>query len=365
MTLEETVAATRRDAALFDLADGPGARGLLEVRGDDRVRWLDGMISGDVQALEAAGSGSGCYATMLTNRGAIVADVHVVRWDDAFWLETLRSGLPHLKETLERYVIADDVELVDRSADHAVLGLEGPAAMAVFGRAAGRGETALPASHWARTRIDGREVVAAAFGGSGEPALQLRMAPGDRAKVEASLDAAAPGGRLVRGDLEALEVLRVEAGIPALGRELDEEVLPPEARLDHAVSTTKGCYVGQEIVARLRSRGRVNHLLVGLRLDLPAAGGAAPDVGADVVAGGRTTGEITSVVCSPSQGWVALGYVRREHAEPETAVDVGGVPARVAALPFVAPIGSAPPPSGASPASSGEAAPPASETGVG
>jgi aminomethyltransferase len=157
------------------------------------------------------------------------------------------------------------------------------------------------------------------------------MHPDDRGRVEEALAAAAKGEMLVHGSFEALEILRVEAGLPALGSELDEEVLPPEARLERAISTSKGCYVGQEIVARLRARGQVNHLLVGLRLESPLL----PDVGTKLSVDGRTTGELTSVVLSPSEGPIALGYVRREHAEVGTQIEIAGQRARIAALPFV------------------------------
>ena len=324
----EAIRATRERAALFV----GESRGWLEVGGEDRVRWLDGMISGDVEALAAAGEGAGCYATLLTNRGAIVADLHVGRLGERFVLESLRSEIPRIAEVLDRFIIADDVSLEHRSAGFVNLGLEGPASGGIL-RAA-LGERDLPdALCWRAATIAGHDVLIGAFGWSGELAYQLRVPTDGRQAVEGALDEAA-GGTLVRGAPEALEVLRVEAGIPLLGRELDEEVLPPEARLEHAVSTTKGCYVGQEIVARLRARGQVNHLLVGLRLE--DVGDAAPEAGAALRAGDRVTGELTSIVRSPSEGPIALGYVRREHAEPGTEVAWPGGHARVAALPFVA-----------------------------
>lgn len=182
-----------------------------------------------------------------------------------------------------------------------------------------------------------------AFGFSGEAGYQIRMAPEDRAAVEAALDAAAvDDAPIVRGDAETLDVMRIEAGLPALGRELDEEVLPPEARLERAISTTKGCYVGQEIVARLRARGQVNHLLVGLALEVDAL----PVEGTVLTADGRPTGEITSRAESPALGPIALGYVRREHAEPGTTVDFDAGRARVVELPFVRPAPAAAPASG-------------------
>lgn len=328
MSENEVIEAVRERAGLFDMT---GRRGLIEVRGEDRVRWLDGMISGDVNCLEEAGEGAGCYATLLTNRGAIVADLHVGRLGDRFLLESLGSEVPRIIATLDRLLIADDVTLTDRSGDFATLGVEGRTARSLLAAASG---AALPDSEdWATLRIGGAEVLVGAFGWTGEEAFQLRCAESDRAVVEAALDEAA-GGALARGDDASLEILRVEAGVPALGRELDEEVLPPEARLERAIATDKGCYVGQEIVARLRARGQVNHLLVGLTLD----GNDTPPAGAELVAGERRTGELTSVVVSPALGTIALGYVRREHAEAGTEVTFDGGRGRVVDLPFV-PVG--------------------------
>ena len=340
MKVEEMISGTRRDVGLFEMAH----RGLLEVRGEDRVRWLDGMISGDVQALEKEGSGSGCYAVLMTNRGAIVADFHVGRIEDVYYLESLRSEIPRIRETLDRYIIADDVELIDRSDEMVVLGLEGPKSGELIEGVAGSAAAETPEDGWIQTSIAGRTVLIAAFGFTGEQAFQIRMKPDDRTAVEGALFDAAGTDRLIRGSFEALDIMRVEAGIPGLGAELDEDVLPPEARLERAISTTKGCYIGQEIVARLRARGQVNHLLVGLRLEssdcLPADGssqaGDLPAIDAPLSCDGRVTGELTSVVRSPTEGPIALGYVRREHSEIGTTVEFEGGRATVAGLPFVA-----------------------------
>jgi folate-binding protein YgfZ len=330
VNLAEIVGTTRQSVGLYDMAH----RGLIEVRGSERERWLDGMISRDVQALSKAESGAGCYATLLTNRGAIVADLHVARIGESFLLESLRSAVPHICETLERFIIADDVTLVDRSDDFSSLGLEGPLSGSLLDSVAGGTATSLEPDDWAEVTIADRDVLIAAFGWSGEIGFQLRMSPEARPAVEEALRIAARESEIemADGNFEALEVLRVEAGIPVLGAELDEEVLPPEARLEHAISTTKGCYVGQEIVARLRSRGQVNHLLVGFRLE--GRDIAAP--GAKLTVDGRGSGEFTSVVRSPTLGSIALGYVRREHSTEGTRVDFEGGQARVVALPFVA-----------------------------
>ena len=333
MNPADILSRTRKRAGLFEM----GTRGLLEVRGEDRIRWLDGMVSGDIAALEKGDSGSGCYAMLLTNRGAIVADLHIGRIGDVLVLECLRSEIPRVQETLEKFIIADDVELVDRSAEQAVLGIAGPDAPSIL-EAAITGDTPMPSSEdWGKFEIAGCEILVGAFGFSGELGFQLRFDEADRAVIEDALDAAGGDGGIVRGDAGVLEILRVEAGIPALGQELDEEVLPPEARLERAISTSKGCYVGQEIVARLRARGQVNHLLVGLRLDVEGL----PEVGIALSAEGRTTGELTSIVDSPSLGPIALGYVRREHADPGTRLVFEGGQAAVVELPLVTVQGSA------------------------
>ena len=326
MSLAEVIHATRSGAGLFPM---PG-RAQLEVRGADRLRWLDGMISGDVEALVVADSGAGCYATLLTNKGAIVADLHVGRLGEIFVLESRRDRMDKIRETLDRFIIADDVSLVDRSQDFETLALEGPRAAEVLSAATGI-TLELAAECWAEISLGGLPIRVAAFGFSGEDAFQISMAPADRPAAAAAIEAAGAAFGLVCGDSASLEVMRVEAGIPALGQELDEDVLPPEARLERAISVSKGCYVGQEIVARLRARGQVNHLLVGLRIESETL----PPADALLMAEGRRTGEITSSVRSPAHGPIALGFVRREHSEVETRVDFEGGTARVAALPFL------------------------------
>jgi len=308
---------------------------LLEVRGADRVRWLDGMLTQNVKALAARGEGAGCHALLLTHRGAIVADLAVAVLGDALVLACARTASAPTRAALEKMIIADDVALSDRGDAFAALALEGGRAADVLGAALGAAAVP-PAGDWCAAAIAGAPVRIGAFGRSGERAFQLFVPPAACEAVRRALESAAAerGIDCVAGDAALLEVLRVEAGIPLQGAELDADVLPPEARLEGAIANNKGCYVGQEIVARLRSRGQVNHLLVGLRFE----GAPPPAVGSALGVAGRATGEITSVADSPSEGPIALAFVRREHAEPGTVVDVaGGATARVAALPFVVP----------------------------
>lgn len=323
----------REGVGLFDRS----GRGLIEVSGADRVRWLDGMLTQNVKQLVERGEGAGCHALFLTHRGAIVADLRVGVVGESILLECERSGVPRIRAALEKRIIADEVVLTDRSDDFEAIGLEGAGAPAVFARAL-EGGGRLERDAFLRGRVGGAEVLVAAIGWSGEDAYQFHCTPGSRAAVRAALERAAAelGIDCVAGDAVLEEVLRIEAGIPRAGAELDEEVLPPEARLEATIATNKGCYVGQEIVARLRSRGQVNHLLVGLRPEE----GIRPSVGARLVVEGRSVGELSSVAVSPTEGVLALGFVRREHAEVGRRLDLEGDGALVGrvvvvALPFV------------------------------
>jgi folate-binding protein YgfZ len=310
--------AVREGAGLFRL---PG-RGVLEVGGGDRVRWLDGMITADVKALAP---GAGAPALLLTRQGRIVADLHVLAREGAFWLELEAAALPVVQKQLARYVVADDVTLTDRRGDLVRLAAEGSRAAALLA-AAGADLGGLAPHAWRELPIAGAAVVAAAYGFTGLPGFQL-FAPA--AALEAVAAALLAAG-LVPASSDTLECLRIAAGVPWLGRELDESVLPAEARLEAAISTTKGCYTGQEVVTRMRSRGRVGHLLVGLRFE----GEALPARGAPIEGETGPIGQVTSAVLSPEAGGIGLGFVRAEDATPDARVRVAGAAARIAALPL-------------------------------
>ncbi len=302
------------------------------VEGSDRVRWLNGMLTNDVARLTAGRERSGCPALLLTRIGRIVADLHVLLRGDAFWLECDAAAVAAVLATLQKFIIADDVRLTDATARWERLALEGPTTAAIFAAAAGEAPRLAPdcAEFF---ELAGASVLVGAWGVSGEAALQLFVPTGKSAAVCEALQRASNGHALIEADAEALEILRVEAGTPRFGRELSEAVLPAEAGLERAISTTKGCYTGQEIVARMATRGEASHALVGLAL----AAGSAVTAGAAVMAGGARAGELTSVAHSASAGAIALAYVRRAHAAPGTQLEVDGQPARVTKLPFVAP----------------------------
>lgn len=316
----------RRAAGLFEIA----GRGLLEVRGADRVRWLDGMLTNDVTRLAPGPDASGCYAMLLTHQGRIVADLHVTLHDDAFWLDVHRDAMAALVERLEHHIIADDVALHDASSRFEWLGVEGCAASAVVTAAAGR-ELALAADCWAPIELAGSAVAVVRWGTSGSDGYRLLVPAGCGAAVAEVVAAAGRPLGIVEAGSAALEVMRVEAGIPRFGAELDASVLPAEAGLERAISQTKGCYIGQEVVARMASRGRSSHRLVGLRFDTEA-----PPVGAAVRADAKEIGEVTSVATSARLGPIALAFVRSAHAVDGARVQVGESAATVADLPFVA-----------------------------
>ncbi len=326
---------TRARAGFFVLeplpADAPFARGVVQVTGSDAARWLDGMVSNDVTVIGPERDRNGCYATLLTVKGRVIADLHVLAREDGFWMETAAFAVSEACERLERFIVADDVTLSDRSDDFLRISVEGPGATPALAGLSGAALEEVARECWTSGTIAGQELVMARFGFSGEDAWQLFASrDGEPALCAALADAGLP-----RRGTEALEVLRIEAGVPRLGPELDEEVFPDEARLDAAISRTKGCYTGQEIVARLYSRGAVNHLLVGLRFE-----GRPPARDAALFAGEKRSGEVTSACLSPFAGPIALGYVRREHAEPGTELRCedpdGALDATVTPLPVVA-----------------------------
>ena len=322
----EVARAARRAVGLFE-----PERGLLVVEGRDRLGWLDGMLSADVAALEPGPRRSGAYALLLTPKGRIVADLHVLQLGDALWLDLPAEAAPVVRERLERHIVSEDVTLRDVSAAWGRLCLEGPAAADVLVAAGARAPSELAPDAWLRGQLGEIELLLAAYGWSGGPGYQIFAARQALPDLRERLREAGGDRGLVEGEFASLEILRVEAGIPRLGAELDEEVLPAEAGLtERAISFDKGCYVGQEIVARLDARGRVQHQLVGLRFD------SAARAGESLHAQQREVGEVTSACLSPHAGPIGLGYVRRAFAEAGTPLQAESGPARVSALPFAA-----------------------------
>jgi folate-binding protein YgfZ len=296
--------------ARLDLA----ARGRLSVSGTDRVRFLDGMLTNHVEALRLH---EACYAALLDRKGRILADLNVLRFADAVLLDTAEGTHEAVAAALQRHVVADDVEIEDLRERWGHCAFEGPGAAEAVSRLGGRAPA--PGCLEAGTH-DGDTVWWLGGGRVTRAGVQVL---GPRHAVGALADRS----RLPQISPEQREALRIEAGLPACGSEMTERTLPAEAGIEHAISFTKGCFIGQEIVSRLRSRGGVNRQLVKLR----AESRVAPRD--PIVAAGAEVGTVTSAVLSPASGPLALGYVRTGYAEPGTRVEIAGVPAVVVGLP--------------------------------
>jgi folate-binding protein YgfZ len=305
--------ALTRGAGVVDRSD----LGKLALTGAQAKELLNGQVSNDVEALEA---GTGCYATLLTNKGKMLGDLRVLDTGEEVLLLTERASLQALFDQLRRGAIGWQAELHKRTLQQGLLSVVGPRAREVAG--AGR----LPAAEHANrpAELGGAPVLLVAT----DLGVDIVCAAEDVARVHAALI----GAGAVAVDEAAAEVVRVESGRPRYGIDTDATTIPQEAGLnERAVSFTKGCYVGQETVARLHWRGKPNRHLCGLRLSGPAAPGDLLRLGE------REVGRLGSVVLSPALGRIALAIVRREAAIGDTlAVGDGPVTAEVVELPFAA-----------------------------
>jgi folate-binding protein YgfZ len=290
-------------------------RGKLALTGSGAKEFLEGQVTNAVESLHP---GQGAYAAFLSPKGKMLGDLRVLDLGDELFLDTERSALQELFNMIRRYRIGFDVELHKRTVERGLLSLIGPEARAVAGA------DDLPAQEHANApaEVDGTDVRLVAT----DVGVDLIC---DAADTEA-LAAALRARGAVDVDEGAAEVVRVEAGRPRYGVDLDDTVIPQEAGLnERAVSFTKGCYVGQETVARLYYRGKPNRHLRGLRLSAPASAGG------ELRLGERVVGKVGTAIVSPRLGPVALALVRRE-AEPGATVTVGdgGETAEVVELPF-------------------------------
>jgi len=299
----------RTTAAWLDLS----ARGRIYATGDDRARLLHSMTTNHVQQLTP---GTGCYAFFLNAQGQIQADVNLLCFEDRFLLDTEPETRERVLRHLDKYIIADDVALEDVTELTACVAVEGPHAAAVL-TAVG---APVPDAEYAHAPWDG--AIVARVSETGAPGFRIFLPAGARAGWIARLESA---GALHATPGEARAV-RLEHGKPRYGEDIFETTLPQETRQMHAVHFAKGCYLGQEIVERIRSRGHVNRLLVTLEVE-----GEAPlPRGTKVTAGAAEAGEVTSSAFSPARGRVvALAYVRAQYANETTALEAGGRAATV------------------------------------
>lgn len=316
--------AVRQSVGVIDRSD----RGVIEVTGRDRAAFLHALLSNEIKALAA---GQGCAATLLDVHGKVQATLLVWVLDDRIVLVTPAGIAPATYEMLDKYLFAEKVVLEDVTGTRALLLLAGPDAPAVVQHVAGAAPAETPWSSVAGA-LDGVGVRLVRGGGeTGEAEIWI-LGPADASSM--TWDAVVAAGARPVGQAAA-ETLRIEAGTPRFGHEVDASVLLPEIPFEALVSQTKGCYPGQEVVVRIRDRGHVNRHLRGLVLD----GGEPPAAGADVWSGDGAVGRVTSSTRSPALGRpIALAFVRRQHAAAGTRVEIRSdgqaVGATVSDLPF-------------------------------
>jgi folate-binding protein YgfZ len=275
-------------------------RAKFVVSGSEAADFLQGQVSNDVEALEP---GIGCYATILNAKGKLRTDLRILRGEDHFWLDTEAIGHAVLRHMLETYSLGRDVSFRDLTSERALLSVIGPAA---------------------REALDVQPPDVEHSFVSGEHGLYVTTDLGVDVIGEPGLELGVP-----TVSEEAAECVRIESGRPRLGYDMDAETMPQEAGInERAVSFTKGCYVGQETVARLHYRGKPNRHLRGLRLPEPV------ERGTEILLGDKVVGRVGSTCVSPKLGPIALAIVRRE-AEPGDSVTVNGASAEVVGLPFI------------------------------
>lgn len=298
-------------AAIVDRSE----RGKLALTGPGAKEFLAGQVTNDILALEP---GRGCYAALLTHKGKMRADLRVLDTGDELLLDTERVALQAVFDTIRTFKLGFDVELHKRTLQRSLLSVAGPQARRVTGAdAAGLG----PGEHDHVAATIGEREVRLVTTDLGVDVLALAE---DHDAVRAGLVDA--GAEPV--DEAIAEIVRVEHGRPRYGLDLDETVIPQEAGLnDRAVSFTKGCYVGQETVARLFYKGKPNRHLRGLKLSAPVVTGAALRLG------DKEVGRLASSVVSPVHGPIGLAIVRRE-AGPGDVLELDGATATIVDLPF-------------------------------
>ena len=305
-------AALRSGAGVFDL----GWRAKLLITGGDRQKWLNGMVTNNIRDLAV---GHGAYNFLLNAQGHILGDMYLYNRGDYILLDTDMSQAARLRAALDKFIIMDDVEIDDSSEKLTAIGVQGSQSKQVLSAAAIAVPDLQPLqAHDTTWRDMGITVVATEHAG-----FEIWVAAANAPKLWDALIAAGatPAGT------DAYELWRIANGIPRYGQDIRERDLPQETEQNRALNFAKGCYVGQEIVERIRSRGAVHRRFIGFEIE-----GPAPVPGSKLNAGGKDVGEITSVATLPDERVIALGYIRREAAAGE--LTVGPAKARVSELPF-------------------------------
>ncbi len=290
----------------------------LTLTGSDRLRWLNGMVTNNVRDLAA---GCGVYAFLLNAQGRILGDLTAYNRGDSILIATDQAQISKLRETFEHYIIMDDVEVSEVSEQIAAFGIAGPKSAAVL-KSAGLEVPELAPLQFVTIPWRQIEVTVLRTDNATVAGYEVWINPASAEELNHALVTA--GAHPVGA--EAVDLVRIACGVPRYGQDIRERDLPQETGQSRALNFTKGCYVGQEIVERIRSRGNVHRTFTGFDIQ-----GALPPVGTKIVAEDKEVGEITSAASLPS-GDVALGYIRREAATKE--LTAAGTTVRAIEVPF-------------------------------
>ena len=302
--------ALRNRAAWIDLS----ARGKIKLTGEDRAPLLHAMTTNHIQQLTP---GSGCYVFFLNDKGRVLADANVLCRPDYFLLDVEPETRLPLYQHLDRFIIADDVTVEDATDAVATIAVEGSQAPEVLQRAG----APLPDAEY--STVEWGNAVVARLNSTGSPGFFIFVPAAEKAVLISRLEAAGAEP----ASAEAARVVRLEHGKPRYSEDISDRFLAQEANQPHALHFSKGCYLGQEIVERVRSRGQIHRVLMPLILETTQP----PAPGAKLEFGGAGAAEITSAAYSPALGKVvALAYVRTEHARPHEQMMLGDIRAEVA-----------------------------------
>jgi folate-binding protein YgfZ len=314
----------REEAAIGAIAP----RQQIAVGGPDRATYLQGLLTNDIPALSP---GTGCYSTWLTPQGRMLTDMHVLESDGMILLDVPAETAEATRDRFEQFIFTENVQVQLLAGALTGVWIHGPKAAAVLERVLGPSERTGPTT-WrdyqhARLQFRDEPVSVARIDQLGVPGFCVYLDPArERELIAALVDA---GAREVSA--ESIEAARIEAAYPLFGVDMTDDTIPLEAGIeDRAISLSKGCYVGQEVIIRVlhRGHGRVARKLVSLRID-----SVVPPRGARLFAADRDVGFVTSAAESPRLGTIALAYVHRDFVAPgtriEVAADAGRVPATV------------------------------------
>ena len=336
MTISDQYRALRETAVIGAVSP----RKTIGISGKDRAVYLQGLLTNDIQALAP---GTGCYAAWLTPQGRMLTDLYVFESGDMILLDVPAGELAGTMQRLDQFLFSEDVQFTDLSEALDAVWIHGPAGPSMLeqilkGASSGEAQVepgslhAWPEHHNARVLFAGTPIVVARVSQLGVPGFCVYVEAGWAAELERALILVGA----VAADPTVIEAARVEAGYPLFGVDMTAETIPLEAGIEgRAISLSKGCYVGQEVIIRVlhRGHGRVAKKLVALRVE-----GSVPVAGARIFAEDRDVGVVTSAADSPRLGSIALGYVHRDFVSPGTGVAVdtpaGRAPAVVSDRPL-------------------------------